>query len=372
MRIRPFEPGDAQAVASLWQYWFRTQTREPDADLVDLARRVYVEHPNRAEGVTSLVAEDGGEVRGFLGVTVTPVAVDGREATLAGVFPSVVDPDAPTAVASLLLRTCLRGPQAFTFSDGGHVKFERIWETLGGRIAQLQSLRWVKVFRPARLATNVVTDGRWRHLRPVVAPFAAGVDWAARRIASSRLGTASPPSRGTPRSVPLAGEPASPSTLEAANARIHDGLRLRPIYGEGYVRWLMREMARVRSQGTLTATLLRDSGGEAVGYYVYYLKTGGVSRVFALEAAPRHLDGVVDHLFAHAEAGGAAALIGRLAPRLRSPMEARGCFVHLGGSLFMVHARDASLMDDAELGRLAVSRLDGENWFWWAIDRPAG
>jgi len=372
MNIRPFESHDAEAVASLWQYWFRNQTRVPDADLVDLVRRIYVDHPNRADGVTPLVAEDGGTLLGFLGVTVTPVVLDERPATLAGVFPSVVDPRAPTAVASLLLRTFLRGPQAFTFSDGGHVKFERMWEMLGGRIAQLQSLRWMKPFRPARVAAHAVTEGRWRHLRPVLGPLAAGADWVARRAAPLRL-RSTPPSapRERQRHGPLAGEPATPASLLEATERLHGGMRLRPAYAEAYLHWLLGEMARTRSLGTLTATVLRDPAGAVAGWYVYYLKPGGVSRVFALEAAPRFVDGVVDHLFAHADAGGAGALIGRLEPRLRSPMEARGCLLHLGGSLLMVHARDASLMDDALLGRVAISRLDGENWYWWAIDRRA-
>jgi hypothetical protein len=33
----------------------------------------------------------------------------------------------------------------------------------------------------------------------------------------------------------------------------------------------------------------------------------------------------------------------------------------------MVHAADPTLRDDALLGRLAFSRLEGENWYWWAI-----
>jgi len=49
-------------------------------------------------------------------------------------------------------------------------------------------------------------------------------------------------------------------------------------------------------------------------------------------------------------------------------MAARGTFTHNGGSRQLVHARDASLRDDALLGRLAFSRLEGENWYWWGID----
>ena len=369
MKIRPFEADDAYAVASLWQYWFRDKTREPAPGLEALARRIYAERPGAHPEITSLVAEDDGALVGFLGVTTTPVVLDGEDATLAGVFPSVVDPDrASTTVASLLLRTFLRGPQAFTLSDGGHAKFERIWETLGGRIAQLQSLRWVKAFRPATTAARALTRGGRRPLRPLALPVAAGADWVARRAAPNRFGSLPPraPRERVPP-VPLAGEPLTPALLAEAVERVHAGKRLRPRPEEAALAWQLGEMARIVEQGALRATLVRDPAGGVAGWYVAYVQPGGVSRVFALEALPRYVDGVIDRLFADAEAAGAGALIGRLDPALRRPMAARGCFAHAGGSLMMVHARDASLMDDAELGRLAFSRLDGENWYWWAI-----
>lgn len=374
MRIRRFEPSDAAGVASLWQYWFRDKTRQPDPDLEDLARRVYAAHPSRHPDIGSLVAEGrGGEMLGFLGVTTTPVIVDGAPATLASVFPSVVDPDsAPTAVASLLLRTFLAGPQAFTMSDGGHVKFERIWEALGGRIAHLQSLRWVKLFRPSIVAARRFTSGSRRPLRPLLEPVAAGADALARRCARQVFTAAPPRGRDTARgSEAFTSEPLTPHLLLEASDLLHRRARLRPAYEPGAIGWLFGEMERIPNQGRMTRILVRDAAGSIAGWFVAYLKPGGVSRVFALEAVPRHLDGVIDQLFARAEEAGVGALIGRLAPSLRRPMAARNCFVYPGGSLLMVHARDRSLMDEAELGRLALSRLDGENWYWWAIVREA-
>ncbi len=360
VRIRPFEPSDARSVASLWQYWFRDKTREPAPGLTELVTRIYHDNPNHDPEVPSLVAEgEGGRMLGFLGVTVTPVSLDGAPATLACVFPSVVDPDAPTTLASLLLRKSLAGPQAFTFSDGGNVKFERIWELLGGRIAQLQSLRWVKVLRPFELGIDMLAERRrgvtaWRS----AAPLARGADLVARRVAPGRLGA---------RRSTLRAEPLTPDTLIEANAALNARMRMRPEYQAGYVRWLLDEMARNDEQGRFTATLVRDARGGVAGWYAYYLRPGGVSRVFALEAHERRLDEVIDHLFGEADAGGAGGLIGRLGPRLRRPMAARGCLVHGGGSLQMVHSRDAGLVDDALLGRLAFSRLDGESWYWWRL-----
>lgn len=362
MKIRPFVPADAPAVASLWQYWFRGKSRVPDPGLVDLVDRMYVQNPNADAEVTPLVAEDGaGTMLGFLGVTVMPVTVDGEERKLAGVFPSVVAPEAPTTVAAFLLRKFMAGPQAFTFTDGGHVKFERIWELLGGSVAQLQSLRWVKVLRPGELGLGslAASRGAVRAAYPLLAPLARGGDAFARRLAAGRL-VAAP-------AGDYAVEALTPAALAAAAPTLLGGARLWPRYGEAAVAWQFGEMAKIVEQGEFRARLVTREGG-VVGWYVYYLKRGGLSRVFDLEAQPQHLDGVVASLFREADEGGAGALTGRLEPRLRGVMNRQGALVHNGGSLQMVHSKVPGLVDDALLGRLAFSRLQGENWYWWAIN----
>lgn len=364
MKIRAFEPEDAPAVASLWQYWFRGKSRVPDPGLVRLVERIYVEDPNTDDEVRSLVAEDeAGKMLGFLGTSVTPVILDGRAGKLAGVFPSVVDPGAPTTVAAFLLRKFLAGPQDFTFSDGGHVKFERIWELLGGQILQLQSMRWVKLFRPGRVGLGAAAARRRSvaSIAPVLGPVVGGADVLARRLMRSRLSSPATPGG-------YATEPLTPELMAGHAPALLAKKRLRPVYGEAHVAWQFREMAKYVEQGEFRAKLVRTAKGEVAGWYVYYLKAGGVSRVYDVEALPEHLEGVVAELFAEANQGGAGALIGRLEPRLRGVMNRAGALVHNGGSLQMAHSRDVRLVDDAQLGRLAFSRLQGENWYWWAID----
>jgi hypothetical protein len=360
VRIRPYRPDDAPGVASLWQYWFRGKSRIPDPGLIELVQTIFGENPNKDPEVTPLVAtaEDGGML-GFLGVTVTPVLLDNERGTLACIFPSVVDPNAPTTLASFLMRKSLAGPQVFTFSDGGDVKFERIWELLGGRVGQLQSLRWVRVFRP--LETGVDMLSKRRRPTPLVTalgPVALAGDALARRARRGQL--------RAPRSG-WRSEPLTPEALIEANEVLFATKRMRPAYSPKYLHWLFREMASASEQGDLTARLVRDEHQRVAGYYVYYMRRAGVCRVFALEAHDRMLAGVIDHLFGEADEGGAAALIGRLEPRLRRPMADRGCLIHSGGSLQFVHSHDTSVMDDALLGRLAFSRLDGENWYWWRL-----
>lgn len=372
MIIRPFQEDDAPAVAALWQYWFRDQTFTPDSGLVALVRRIFVDAPNADEVVRPLVAVDSaGKVIGFLGVNVTPITVDGAPAKLAGVFPSVIDPSAPTSVATFLLRKFLAGPQAITFSDGGHVKFEKIWETLGGRINHLQSIRWVKVLRPGQLVlSRLSARNSVRRIKPLLRPLAGGVDSVSRRILERRveaLAREANRPQGALKDEKLVREPLTPDDLATLAPMLMEDARVLPIYSEEAVKWQFGEMAKISSQGEFTANLVRTVTGRPVGWYVYYSNPGNVSRVFALEGLERYLPGIVDDLFDDADSRGAGALIGRVEPRLRSALLQRGVFVHGGGSLQMVHSKDTSLMDSAQLGRVAINRLQGENWYWWAI-----
>ena len=362
MKVRPFREEDAAAVAALWQYWFKDKTLVPDPRLTELARRIYANDPNVDEEVTSLIAEGpDGQVMGFLGVSVMPVQVDGVSGKMAGVFPSVVHPDAPSTVATFLLRRFLAGPQVLTFSDGGHVKFERIWEALGGQIAQMQSLRWIVPFRPletaagSRSARKVV--GR---LQPGFAYIARGADHLLRRLSRRRF---TAPAAG----ADYVAEPLTPSELVAAAAKLDSKARLRPLYDAEHLAWQFGEMKRIDDLGEFTAHVVKTRDGAPVGWYVYYLKRGGVSRLFALEGHYKHLEGVTGHLLADADRRGAGAVMGRMEPKLRRVMAGRTDLIVPKGSLMMVHSKDPSLMSDALLGRLAFTRLQGENWYWWAI-----
>lgn len=362
MLIRPFEPDDIAQVASLWQYWFRGGGPAPAAGLEAYVKRMYFERPDSDPDVSSLVADDGrGKVLGFLGITTTPVLIDGTSQTMAGLFPPVLDPDASTTVASHLLRRFLGGPQAITCSDGGHIRYERIWELLGGCIAPLASLRWVKVLRPSRLgAERLLERGpTWNRLGNVLRPLAGGGDWLARRAGTVwlRAGEAA-----------YSGEVLTPAGFIEALEHVHPRSRLRPLYSERYLAWQFAEMAKITEQGSFEATLVRAPDGGIAGWWIGYVNPGGVSRVFALDGFDRHMEGVVQHLFARADAAGVGALMGRLEPRLRRSMARSGTLVYNGGSLKMVHTKtDARLLDDAILGRLAFSRLEGENWYWWGI-----
>jgi hypothetical protein len=358
MNIRPLRAEDVAGVASLWQYWFRGKTRTPAPGLTDYVRRLYLERPWFDSEIPSLVAEDdAGRLLGVIGSTVSRFRYRDRPVRLACVMPPLVDEAlAPTTIASFLLRKYLSGPQEVTISDGGHPKFERIWETLGGEIAHLQSLRWIKVFRPLTLALEAAKRPSLRRLKSISQPL----DRLLAR--AKRLGLAPPTS-------PLSSEPLTPERFVSLLPVARQSYQLTPDYDAAYLAWLWAEMGAISSQGELqTATVME--GGRALGWYVYYLQPGGISRVMHLAAAKNRMEQVLDHLFAQAQAGGSAALLGRLEPRLRRPLAERRCLYSDAGSLLMLHSRDPALSHAILAGQALLSRLEGENWYWWGIISP--
>ena len=108
--IRPLTPGGVPAVAAL----VRAHMEGWDLDERSLAG-LMLDHPWADEELPSLVAEEGGEIVGFVGVQARRIRMDGR--SIRGVCSThgIVAPDRRGgAVGALLLSRVLKGPQDVT------------------------------------------------------------------------------------------------------------------------------------------------------------------------------------------------------------------------------------------------------------------
>jgi hypothetical protein len=111
---------------------------------------------------------------------------------------------------------------------------------------------------------------------------------------------------------------------------------------------------------------LRTPDGVLRGFYLYYLRPGGISEVVRVGAQPAFLGEVIDHLFDDAWRGGAAAVSGQLDPEAFQDLASRGVAFHNdGASWFLMHSRHAEILDAVHRGDARLTRLEGE----WAI-RP--
>lgn len=347
--IRPLERGDLDQVAALYTRIARPHEGATPRGLAEHFADTLLDQPWADPEIPSLVYDEDGRIGGFIGTHVRRFELHGRPLRLAYGGQLVTDPGVRRAAVGLfLLRTFLRGPQDVALTDTAGEATRRMWTGLGGWPAELQSLSWFRIFRPL----SILADYSFRERRPrQSAHFAQRVAGAVDRPLSPRL---------APRAAvnALRAEPLVPETLLEGVAALAP--RLGPAYDLPFLRWLLPSVASVASRGTLIANALHYRGSIA-GWYLYFLRSGGMSDVLQVVGLGGRVGEVVDHMFVDAQHRGAAMLRGRIEPRLLEPLARRQClFRYNGGAL--VHARDDDVAAALSHPDSLLTRIDGE---WW-------
>jgi hypothetical protein len=354
-RIRNLTHDDLPQVASLYELVARSGSRSAPPGLAAHFGRTLLDHPWADPEIPSLVCEEpDGSISGFIGCHVRRLLFDGTPIRLACGGQLVTDPEArKRAVGFFLLREFLAGSQELAITDTAVAATRVMWTRIGGQLAHLQSIGWFRLLRPVPFAVDFARSRRRRAARP--RGDAGGGEWI-----SFGLGA-----RFRPRPA------ASPATTSAADLwprelaellpELAGGCRLRPDYDPVFLDWLFGEMRAVRTRGSLIARVVRAREGRVVGWYVYYLRRGGVSDVLQVVATPREVGRVVDDLFRHAKANGAALLRGRLEAPLVEALASRRCLFRFNGAA-LVHARDPDVVRALAAGEALLTRMEGE---WW-------
>jgi hypothetical protein len=356
--IRPLEREDIDKVAGLYELVMRSGSRNPPPGLAPYFARILLDSPWRDDEIPSLVyAEPNGEIVGFLGVHVRRMLLDGRSIRAACSGPFIVDPKARAKGIFLLLHF-LKGAQDFAFTDGANHEAGRIWEKVGGFSSHLSCVRWSRIFRPFQLASTKLSSGSryGRAAAPFLflgKPLFSVTDAVARRLPGTML---------KPPASPAAAEKLTVSNLLEGSDKVCKKLRLTPEYDEDYLDWLFREMREVRERGALRGFLIRGKNGNALGWYLYYLKPGGVSQAVQIAATSLGIDAVLDHLLQDADRGGSLALQGRVEPSLLAPLAGRKVLLQYADPLALVHTKDPEIHQCLLNGNALMTRLEGD---WW-------
>jgi hypothetical protein len=264
----------------------------------------------------------------------------------------MVDPDRHAGPAAIdLMKRLFAGPQDLSFSDGAHQLSRQLWKRLGGDVALLHSLDWTRILQPARYGMDALRTMRLPGLiQHVLRPVCRALDAIA--------------SRRDPFRVPLptgVAEEATPETLLAWLSRWSGGEALQPAYDESLV-WLLRHAGEKKRHGVLRSRLVCNAKGEHVGWYLYYLKSGGTSTVVQVRARRHSAALVLNHLFHDAREYGALALSGPVQPELMEELVATRCIFRCQGLGVLVQSRNPELLASIHRGDAHLSRLDGE---WW-------
>ncbi|HYG56049.1 MAG TPA: GNAT family N-acetyltransferase [Burkholderiales bacterium] len=368
MVIRPFEPSDSPAVASLFPRAFPTSTWESPAALAAYMEEMFLGNPWLDRELPSWVCLDGERLVGFIGVMRRDMLFGSRPVRVALLTQLMIEPEKRLGVAAAqLVRKALAGPQDLTISDGATDTARRMWERLGGSTSTLYTLQWRKLLRPVQYGLGLVLERAGRTAAALAGPLGAPVAALADRYAARQMKL-----HDIDR---FEDEALTPALLLEAARLVTARSRLRPDYDARSLDWLLAQARRKRRYGELQGRLLRERNGSIAGWYLYYLNRG-TSKVLQMGAREGAERGVLEHLFHHAWRGGATVVEGRMEPRFSDALGRLRCLFLSPGMYTLFHARDPELLSTLARGEAFFSRLDGEWWMRFhgeprAAKRPA-
>ena len=348
--VRPLASGDLPAVAQLFSRVYPQARWNSQGECEAYFHQMFFANPWVDPQLPSWVAMDGARAIGFIGVVPRPMRLRGRPLQAAVVTQLMVEQEKRYGVvAAQLLRKALAGAQALTISDGANESSRKMWEALGGLTSTLYSLQWRRLLRPAQSALQRVCSPQGRAAALLAAPVAALADAYAAYHRALRCPSG------------LVEEPLAAAGLLDGLERAARRVALSPHYDAASLDWLLGQARAKRRHGELQARVLREPGGAIAGWFLYYLN-GTMSKVLQIHAREGAERAVLDHLFQHAWRRGAAAIEGRMEPRLARMLGQRHCLFHSTSAFALIHSRDAELLGALANGDAFFSRLEGE---WW-------
>ncbi len=360
--VRNLEREDLPAVAQLFQRTFRRTGSVPPS-LVSYLHEILFDHPWYDDELRSKVfVSPPGHVKGFIGVFPARFELEGRllRAAFAGTM-MVEEPDDNPLAGARLLRAFLAGPQDISLTETANATALAMWQKLSLPLDVGYSLNWIRIFRPAAAAVNLLSmmSGVTGLLRPV----ASMADTVAEKVGLSLLRA-----RAIPSARRILFRDATPSEFRDAALVLNDAHPLRPQWDPQSLDWFIGQASQKRKYGLPSWRIGETRSGKLAAAYVYFGRPGGIGWLLQALCDPAVAGELVDDLFAHADAAGCAGIRGGAHPWLTPELLVRRTAFH-GRSFYIAHAKDKSLLQPIQSGQALISGLAGENWMRLIGDR---
>lgn len=306
-------------MVTLRRHVFRLSERETPSDLADYLDVTFFGSPWCDPAFPSWVYEDErGAVAGFVGVLPRPFVWRKRPILAAVATQLMAAPSVRVPVGIQLSKAFFSGAQDLSIADSANEAAARLWTKLGGIVSPLRRMTWQR-----RL------DGR----------------------------RGPPPGTWMPTT--------DPAELLPCMLEVLSSYRVAPSYDLRSLAWLLFAASAKRQFGKLTGGVVRDAGGAAVGWVLFYTgRTNRQAEVLQMGSIPAARELLLEHAMHQAWSQGARQLRGRVDPSFRSALVAAHCKFTAAGPWVLLKADDPDLLADIEPdGRDAfLSRLEGE---WW-------
>jgi hypothetical protein len=352
--IRRFEEDDVPQVAELHRRVMRTHA--PDVGdwmqpYRNYFRAVFLSDAAVTTGLSSLVYQREGRIRGFLGVMPRHMQFQGKPLLAVVCSQFVVDPAERGQAGLQMLKRCFAGDQDLSITDEAAECTRKIWEWCGGTAALPYSTHWVRPLRPTQAALAIAgLHGARESFHRVLSPFARAADAVAARVVN----------RFRPAQPSGARELLTDETLLACLTDFAHRCAMGPAYDAQSVRWVLERVRGHVAHGALRAVAVKDDANMIAGWFIYHARRSGTSEVLQIGAEPRQHRLVLDHLFDDAWQQGVAVLTGRFEPAFAPHLSENGCLLYRRGYWTLVHAKRQEICHALQRGDAFFSRLEGE------------
>ena len=354
--LRTLAENDIPAVAALFARVYPEHRWASQAACESYFREVLFDNPWRDLQLPSWVAEEDGRIAGFQAVIPRPMQFRGRPIRAAVSCQFMVDPDKRHSLTALqLAKACISGPQDLTLADGANVLSRRMWIGLGGTAPLLYNLHWVRPLRRARYMLSLLEE---RAAFPRLLTLAARPLSALADVLASRLC----PNRFLREQAELTEDALDPATMLEHLPDVMNDCALQPAYDTHSLAWLLKQATLKTRHGTLRARAVRSGKLRLIGWYLYYVRAGGICEVVQIAARNGLFEQVLQRLLADAWRHGALAVRGRLDPRHAAELSDRHYWLRHESPCTLVHSRFADITAAIHQGDAFLSRLEGE---WW-------
>jgi hypothetical protein len=338
-------------VADLFQTIFRDSPGPAPSALQQYLLELFFKAPSRDPELPSLVYIGPDEaVTGFIGVITLRMSFRGSpiRAAVGSSFMVEKPKDHPFAGAALL-KAFLDGPQELSITDSANSISVALWKQFGARLLPVESMKWLRVLRPAGLALSILGDRI--PLVNVARPICVAVDRAATpnrfRLKAKVMARTIDVDRNDDLLINYLREFAAQYSL-------------RPIWDVDCLKWRLSHAAQNRRRGRLVCRVVYGRGALPIGCYVYSCRPHGVASV--LQTITSSDAGIVlDSLLEDAYQNRCVAVRGRAHSRLVDELLLHNCIFFSSGSV-LVHSRNAAIMEDACSGNALLIGLAGEEW----------
>jgi hypothetical protein len=351
---------DVPAFAALFCEVFREgRTAHRDEIAAYLATCLF-ENPAYDPAFASLVQEDrAGEVAAVMGFIPMTLIACGREITARLGSAFLARPGIAPGAAGRITTLLRAKRQDFVFSSNGAPVTAESTRAGGGLVLPLQSLDWLRPFRPlgmlahARLEPKCRQASRAAMAAPVAHALLRPLDAMARRLVPGLAVGATGGWRlePVPRSLILA-------QAEGMLARF----AVRPRWQPQELNWLLDMATRRTADGPLHETGIFDPDGQLAGLVFYYAHPGGMAQVLNILTRPQAEAQVLRALLAHLETAGHIGVRGEAQPFLLPALSCeRGITYRFRGN-FCVLSRHQDVADAVARGDFYSGGLVGESW----------